>query len=121
MCRHGGQWARSLVRTTASRTELRAKGRRCVRDTAQARAQTEDGSTRCAAYSGLVAEGRLSAHLGAELGESGSSATAVASAPHGAGTYKDHEPTAGSGVERRLALQEEVVARTRTPAAGSDP
>src|SRR5215469_11808982 len=63
-------------------------------------------------YSGFVVEGRLSAGLGAQLGESGSWTTAVASGPHGASADPDHESTASGGTERRPALQEGVVART---------
>jgi len=33
--------------------------------------------------------------------------TAVAPAPHGAGTHTDHESTASGGVERRPSLQKE--------------
>ena len=47
---------------------------------------------------------RFSADLGAELGESGSAATAVAPAPHGAGAHADHEPAASGGAQRRTAL-----------------
>ena len=60
----------------------------------------------------------FSEDLGAELGEPGSAATAVASASHGAGAHASHESTASRGVERRFALQEEVVARARTAAVG---
>ena len=70
---------------------------------------------------GCVVEGRLSVDLGAELGESGSAATAVASAPHGASAHADHESTASGGTERRSSVQEEVVARTWTSATGSVP
>ena len=52
------------------------------------------------------------ADLGAELGEPGSAATALASSPHGAGAHPDHESTASRGPQR-TALQEAVVARTR--------
>ena len=45
----------------------------------------------------LAAGRSLSADLGAELGEPGSAATAVAPAPHGAGAHPDHEPTASRG------------------------
>ena len=110
-----------LVGTTASGAEVRAKSRRCVRDRVQARAQTEDGSARCVAYSGLVAEGRFSTDPGAELGESGSAAIALASASGGASAYADHELIASGSTERRPALQEEVVARTWAPATGGDP
>jgi transposase len=44
------------------------------------------------------------ADLGAELGEPGSAATAVAPAPHGAGPHTHHEPVASGGPERRPAL-----------------
>ena len=69
----------------------------------------------------LLLEDRLSADLGTELGESGSAATAVASAPDGAGAYADHESTASGGSERRPALQEEVVAGSGTAATGVVP
>src|SRR5437660_2199242 len=59
----------------------------------------------------LLAElGRsLSADLGGELGESRSAATAVASAPHGAGAHPDHESAAIRSPERRATLEEEVM------------
>src|ERR1022692_1939108 len=59
--------------------------------------------------------------LGAELGESGSAATAVAPTPDGAGAHADHEPTASGGSERRAALEEEVVAGSGTGTTGGDP
>ena len=58
----------------------------------------------------LLMENRFPQDLGTEWGESGSAATAVAPAPHGAGAHADHESTASGGAERRLALQEAVVA-----------
>ena len=60
----------------------------------------------------------LPADRGAELGEPGPAATALASSPHGAGAHPDHEPTASRSVERGPTLQETVVAGTRTAAAG---
>src|SRR4029077_5340409 len=42
----------------------------------------------------------------------------LASASHGAGAHASHESTASGGVERRFALQEEVVARARTATVG---
>ena len=69
----------------------------------------------------LMLEDRLPADLGAELGEPRSAATAVAPAPHGAGAHADHESAASGGAERRTALQEEVVAGTRTRATGVVP
>src|SRR5437773_325825 len=51
----------------------------------------------------LLLEDRF-ADLGAELGEPGSAATAVAPAPHGAGPHAHHEPVASGGPERRPAL-----------------
>ena len=56
------------------------------------------------------AGGSISADLGAELGEPGSAATAVAPASHGAGAHADHESVASGSAERRTALQEAVVA-----------
>src|ERR1019366_9362110 len=58
--------------------------------------------------------------LGAELGESGSAATAVAPTPDGAGAHADHEPTASGGSERRAALEEEVVAGKGTGKNGGE-
>ena len=88
------------------------------RDSQQAGTQAEDGSAGCAAYS-AVADGKsFSRDLGAEWGESGSAATAVASASHGAGAHAHHEPTASGGPERRLTLQEEIVAGERTTTIG---
>src|SRR5207253_737532 len=60
------------------------RGRR--RDPRQAGAQAEDGSPGCTADSAVIAGRALSASLGAEWGESGSAAAAVAPAPDGAGT-----------------------------------
>ena len=67
----------------------------------------------------LMLKDRFSADLGAELGESGSAATAVAPASHGAGAHANHEPVASGGAQRRSTLQEEVVAGGGTGAAGS--
>jgi hypothetical protein len=92
--------------------------RRRGRDPNEAGAQAEDGSPGCATDSATVVGRSLSAGLGTEPGESRSAATVVASAPDGAGAHADHEPTAGSGAERRTALQEEVVARSGTRATG---
>ena len=69
----------------------------------------------------LLLEDRLSADLGAELGESGSAATAVAPAPDGAGAHANDEPVASGRAQRRTALQEEVVAGTWTEATGVVP
>ena len=69
----------------------------------------------------LMLKDRFSADLGAELGESGSAATAVAPAPDGAGAHADHEPVASGGAERRTALQEAVVAGSGTRATGVVP
>src|SRR5579862_6194848 len=88
------------------------------RDPYQACAQAEDGPPGCATDLAVVARGSFSPDLGAELGEPGSAATAVAPSPHGAGAYPDHESTASSRAERRAALQEAVMAGTRTRAAG---
>src|ERR1035438_1921401 len=56
--------------------------------------------------------------MGPELGKSRSTATAVASTPHGAGAHADHEPTASRGAERRTALDEASGARCGTRATG---
>src|SRR6266702_8069456 len=64
---------------------------------------------------------RNSADLGTELGESRSAATAVASAPHGAGAHPHHESAASRSPERRLTLQEEVMAGARTGTTGIVP
>src|SRR6476660_9585888 len=49
-----------------------------------------DGSPGCEADSAVDAGRSPSPDLGSELGKSGSATTAVAPAPHGAGTYADH-------------------------------
>src|SRR6266849_10711293 len=87
-------WACALVRATAGGTELRAVDWRCRRDPSQTSTQAEDGSPGCTAYFAFTAGGSLSADLGAERGESGSAATAVAPSPPGASPHPDHEPTA---------------------------
>ncbi|HXM22707.1 MAG TPA: hypothetical protein VN948_15730 [Terriglobales bacterium] len=66
----------------------------------------------------VVAGRSLSADLGTELGESGSAATVMAPAPHGAGTHADHEPAPSSGAERRTTVQEGVVAGSWAEATG---
>ena len=92
--------------------------RRCGRDPQQAGAEAEDGPARCATDSAVAAGRSLSPDLDSELGESRSAATAVASAPDGAGTDADHEPAASGGAQRRTALQEAAVAGRRTGATG---
>src|SRR3984957_12943524 len=83
-------------------------------DRQEAGTQAEDGSAGCAAYSAVADGESFSQDLGTEWGESGSAATAMASAPDGAGAYAHHEPAASGGSERRLTLQEEIVAGERT-------
>ncbi len=58
--------------------------------------QAEDGSPGCAADSAFAAGGSFPADLGAELGEPGSAATALAPAPHGAGAHR--RPNSGRHV-----------------------
>src|SRR5881227_2023266 len=48
----------------------------------------------------LLLEDRFPQIWGAELGEPGSAATAVAPAPHGAGPHADYEPAASRSTER---------------------
>ena len=64
------------------------------RDSHQASTQAEDGSAGCTIDFAVAAGRALSPNLGTELGESRSTATALAPAPHGAGPHADHEPTA---------------------------
>ncbi len=59
-----------------------------------------DGSAGCAAYSAVADGESFSQDLGTEWGESGSAATVVASASHGADADSDHESTASGGSER---------------------
>src|SRR5260370_31992893 len=117
----GGQWACALVRATAGGTELRVVDWRRRRDSYEASAQAEDGSPGCAADSEIDAGRSLSGDLGAELGESRSAATVVASAPLGTSTHADDESVASRGAERRLTLQEEVVSGSRTAKTGGSP
>jgi len=93
----GSQWIRPLVRTTAGGVAVGVVDRRRRRDPEQASPQTEDRLPRCTAHSETDAEGRLSADLGAELGESGSAATALASTPSGASADSNHEPVCRRG------------------------
>src|SRR5271157_2813905 len=118
---NGSEGARSLVRTTARGVAGRAVDRGCSRDPHEAGAQAEDGSPGCGTDSAIAAGRSLSAGLGAELGESRSAATAVASAPHGAGAHADHEPVASGGAQRGTALQEAAMAGRRTRATGVVP
>src|SRR6202030_1499683 len=85
------------------------------RDREEARAQAEDGSAGCAAYSAVADGESFSQDLGIEWEESGSAATAMASAPDGAGAHAHQEPAASGGDERRLALPEEIVAGEGMP------
>jgi len=62
-CGDGSQWKHTLVRNDRWGSKLRAVDGRRGRDTSQTGPQTEDGSARCAAYSGFVAKGWLSADL----------------------------------------------------------
>ncbi len=80
--------------------------------------QAEDGSAGCAAYSAVADGESFSQDLGTEWGESGSAATVVASASHGADADSDHESTAISRSERGATLQKEVVAAAGTRATG---
>src|SRR5450432_955082 len=91
------------------------------RDPYQASTQAEDGSPGCTADSAVITGRSLSADLGSKLGESGSAATAVAPTSNGASPHADHEPTASGGAERRPALQQEVVAGSRTGTTGGVP
>src|SRR5438132_7329358 len=68
----------------------------------------------CSAYSPVAGGGSVSADLGSQLGEPGSAATFVAPASDGAGAHAHHEPITSGGSERRLTLQEEIVAGART-------
>src|SRR5882762_3038684 len=90
-------------------------------DPHEASTQAEDGSAGCGADSAIAGGESLSADLGAERGEPGPAATAVAPAPDGAGAHTDHESAASGGPQRRPAVQEEVVAGNGKEATGSVP
>src|ERR1700680_1594724 len=92
--------------------------RRRSRDQFEAGTEAEDGPPGRPADSEINAERLLSADLGTELGESRSAATAVASTPDGTGTDADDESAASRGSERRLTVQEKVVAGSRTATTG---
>ncbi len=81
-------------------------------------AQAEVGSPGRAAKPEPAAGKSLSEDPGAGMAEPRSAATVVASASHGASAHASHESTASGGVERRIALQEKVVARAWTAAVG---
>src|SRR5258708_16387862 len=93
-CGNGSQRACTQVRTVVERTAVGVVDRRCRRDPQQASTQAEDGSAGCTTDFAVAAGRALSPNLGAELGESRSTATALAPAPHGAVPHADHEPTA---------------------------
>src|SRR5207244_4836377 len=82
--------ARTARPTIFPYTTLFRSGR--GRDPHQARPQAEDGSAGRATDPEFAAGRSFPADLGAELGEPGSAATAVAPAPHGAGPHPHHEP-----------------------------
>ena len=65
----------------------------------------------------LLLENRFPQNIGCRAGRTGICGNCSASSPHGAGAHPDHESTASRGPQR-TALQEAVVARTRTAAAG---
>jgi hypothetical protein len=92
--------------------------RRCSTDLFEEGAQTEDGSARCTADSAVAGGRPLSSDLGAEFGEPGSERTTLASSPHGAGADASDESVAGGSAERRVALEEAVVARTGPATVG---
>ena len=69
----------------------------CRRDSGAASPQEEDRSRGCSAYSAPAGGGSISPDLGAELGESGCTAVAVAPAPDGADADTDHESVASRG------------------------
>src|SRR6187549_2096258 len=82
------------------------------RDQGQASQEAEDRSRRCTTSAEAHAGRSLSAHLGTESRESGSAATAVASASVGADAHANHESVAGLSDERRQTLEEQAVERT---------
>ena len=83
----------------AERVATGVVDRRCGRHPEEASPQAEDRSPRRPVNSEAAAERRLSADLGTHLGEPGSTATAVAPSPHGAGPQPDHESVASRGTE----------------------
>jgi hypothetical protein len=91
-----------VARGVSVRLGMEASGQarwfeRLRRRSAPSGTQAEDGSPGCAVDAALVDGRSLSADLGAELGESRSATTTVASSPDGAGADADHEPVAGGG------------------------
>jgi hypothetical protein len=75
---------------------------------ARAGTQAENGSAGCAAYAAVADGESFSPDLGAEWGESGSAATAVASASHGAGADADHEPVASGALNEGLRCKKKL-------------
>src|SRR6185437_9128734 len=106
-----------VVRAPAGGVADGVVDRRCRRNSSAASPQEEeDRSGGCSTYSALAGGGSVSPDLGAELGESGCTAVAVAPAPDGADAHASDEPVASGGTERRAALQEEARGRARTAA-----
>jgi len=66
---------------------------------------SRDGSAGCAAYSAVADGESFSQDLGTEWGESGSAATVVASASHGADADSDHESTASGALNEGYAAK----------------
>src|ERR1700735_5312450 len=82
--------------------------RRCRGDPDEASTQAEDRSPGCAVDSAVAAGRSLPEDLGTELGESGSTATVVAPASHGAGAHADHEPVASSALNEGLRCKKRL-------------
>ena len=101
-------FVRALVRTTAGRTAVGVVDRRCRRDPHPASTQAEDGSAGCTTDFAVAAGRALSPNLGAELGESRSTATALAPAPQAAAPHADHEPTASVALNEGLRCKKRV-------------
>jgi hypothetical protein len=116
-------WSATQFRTPPP-TRVRRKCRHAAKPVTEPEVRADsiilnvDGSPGCAADSAVDAGRSPSPDLGSELGKSGSATTAVAPAPHGAGTYPDHEPVASGGAQRGSTLQEEAVAGSGTSATG---
>ena len=107
--RDGSDRARALVRAPAGGVAARVVDRRPGRDSSQASTEAEERSSGRRTSVAVDGGEPLSPDLGAQSGEPGSTATALASASSGTDANPRQEPTPGPGLERGSTAQEGVM------------
>ncbi len=110
--------AHPLVRALAGGVGDGVVDRQSRQDCESASAQAEDRPPGCAAVAATAGGRALSAAVGAECGEPGRAAVAVAPASAGADADAGEEPTAGHRAERRGAAATPAVEPRRPEAVG---